>query len=141
MRLVSESCAVEWFPPWFDLVRLKMPEGIEALLTIMPSTTKSGSGLALIDETPRRRTCVPPPGAPSLRWMLAPATLPCRACSTVCAGTSLSSSPWTVAIETARCLRSVLDARPVTTISSAISRCRPIFSSDWLSGRSAVATR
>src|SRR5437867_4160773 len=47
MRLTTESCMTEWFPPRLDLVTLKIPEGTETLLTIIPSTTKSGSALAL----------------------------------------------------------------------------------------------
>src|SRR5438552_17259522 len=42
MRLTTESCMTEWFPPRLDLVTLKIPEGTETLLTIIPSTTKSG---------------------------------------------------------------------------------------------------
>src|SRR5438105_775197 len=61
MRLTGESCMIEPFPPRLDLVTAKMPEGIATLLTIIPSTTKSGSASPLIDETPRRRTCAPPP--------------------------------------------------------------------------------
>ena len=130
MRLTTESCMIEWFPPRLDLVTLKIPEGTDTLLTIIPSTTKSGSALALIEETPRSRTCTPPPGAPSLRWMLAPVTFPCSAASTVCAGVSVRSSDLTVEMETPRLRRSVRETRPVTTISSASSRVRPTRTSD-----------
>src|SRR5438128_7054380 len=42
MRLTTESCMIEWFPPRLDLVTLKIPEGTDTWLTIIPSTTKSG---------------------------------------------------------------------------------------------------
>jgi len=69
-------------------------------------------------DTPRRRICIPPPGAPELDWMLAPATLPCTAWSTVATGVRVSASVFTVATELARFLRATSLARPTTTISS-----------------------
>ena len=53
--------------------------------------TAHDRALALIEETPRSRTCTPPPGAPSLRWMLAPVTFPCSAASTVSGRLQLTS--------------------------------------------------
>jgi len=118
MRLTTESWFKEGFEPAFDLVTAEMPEGIATLLTSIPSSTKSGSAWPLIEEMPRSRTCTPPPGAPSLRWILAPATLPCSAWSTVSAETSLKSSSFTLAIETGTFFLLISEARPDTTISS-----------------------
>lgn len=77
----------------------------------------------MIDVTPRICTCVPPPGAPELVWMFAPATLPCIACSTLWAGTASMASARMVEMAFARFRRSTPVAWPVITISS--SRRRP----------------
>mgnify|MGYP006140148895 CR=1 FL=1 len=98
------------------------------------------------------RSCMPPPGAPELLWMLAPATLPCSAWSTVEAGARLRSSVLTEATELATCLRASSLARPTTTISSTkvassdtvtVSRLAPTVTSrslwSWLEKSSVIA--
>jgi hypothetical protein len=55
-----------------------------------PSTTISGSDAPRMVLMPRIWICAPPPGAPELVWMLAPATLPCSALSTDAAETVLT---------------------------------------------------
>ncbi len=75
----------------------------------------------MIVETPRSRTCTPPPGAPEFVSIIAPAILPCTIFSIVSDGTRSSSAAFTVATAFARLRRDTLVACPVTTISSSAS--------------------
>ena len=76
-----------------------------------------------MEVTPRIRTCRPPPGAPELAVITAPATFPCSAFSTVWLCVRVSCSPpmdWT---SFARFRRKTLVAWPVTTSSLSCSGC------------------
>jgi hypothetical protein len=91
------------------------PPATELLASTTPSTTYSGSELPMSDETPRMRICAPPPGAPELVEMLAPAILPWSAFSTVCAGARCSSCAETTATALAAFWRRTEVVCPVTT--------------------------
>ncbi len=101
------------------------PDGIATLLTITPSITYSGSEAPLIEETPRRLSCTPPPGAPELAVMFAPAIFPCSALSTLSEGVRFSSSLVMVATAFARLRRATVVAWPVTTIPSRFRTSSP----------------
>ena len=64
---------------------------------------------------PRMRTRLPPPGAPVLVEICAPATFPCSACSMLCADTFASCSAFTLATEFGRLRRAMPVAWPVIT--------------------------
>ncbi len=65
MRLTPLSWLEEFEPAADDAARIAfVPGWMTSFETMTPSTTYSGSDAALIDVTPRRRTCMPPPGAP-----------------------------------------------------------------------------
>ena len=104
MRLVGLSWLRGLPPHWAQLTAF-WPLGIAALLTTMPSTTQSGSVPALMVETPRRFTWMPPPGAPEFCWIRAPGILPCSADSRVPVGARVSSSAPTVATALGRFCR------------------------------------
>ena len=106
MRLVGLS----WFrglPPAWAWVTASAPFGIASLLITTPSTTNSGSLPATMVETPRRFTCMPPPGAPEFAWISAPGILPWSALSSVPVGARVSSLPLTVATAFGRFCRSM----------------------------------
>src|SRR2546426_510952 len=87
---------------------------METSLKITPSTTYRGVYAPMIDVTPRRVTRAPPPGAPEFVEMSAPASFPCRDCSTVAVGTLTSCSAVTVETAFARFFFSMPVAWPVT---------------------------
>jgi len=76
MRFTRASWSSDGFEPPDAAVTAFWLDAIATSLTITPSTTYNGSAVALIDVTPRSRTCNPPPGAPEFCWMSAPATFP-----------------------------------------------------------------
>ncbi len=86
---------------------------------------------------PRRRTLIPPPGAPEFELMTAPVILPLMAPSSVCGvEISASSRDEMVSTELARFSRRIDDPRPVTTTSSSPRRssCRATSSRDSPTG-------
>ncbi len=115
-RLTALSWLEAFWPPDADVIALAS-EAMAASLTICPSMTNSGEADALIEEMPRSCTCTPPPGAPELEEIVAPATLPASALSTVSCGTSLSCSLLTVEIALAAFCCEICVALPVTTSS------------------------
>ncbi len=120
MRFVGLS----WFrglPPHWAQLTAFWPLGIASLLTTIPSTTNSGSVPALMVETPRRLTWMPPPGAPEFDWISAPGIFPCSADSSVPVGARVSSSALTVATALGRFCRSIPVDWPVTTSSSSLN--------------------
>ncbi len=119
MRLVGLSW-LRGLPPALAAVTASAPLGIWELATTIPSTTKSGSAPALIVDTPRRLTWMPPPGAPEFSWMRAPGIFPCNADSSVPVGARVSSSAPTVATALGRFCRSMPVDCPVTTTSSSL---------------------
>src|SRR5690242_17445923 len=83
MRLTWLSWVGFGLEPPTDSVTAYMPEAMATSLTSTPSMTYSGAVEPLMVDTPRRRSWMPPPGAPEFCWMLAPAILPDSAWSTV----------------------------------------------------------
>ena len=102
-----------------DVVEPQAPAGapfpIATSLTITPSTTYSGCALPRIEEMPRMRTRFPPPGAPVLVEICAPAILPWNACSMLCVETLVTSSALTPATEFGKLRRAMPVACPVIT--------------------------
>ena len=114
--------------------------GIATSLMITPSTTYSGSAGELIEVTPRRRTWTPPPGAPELVWMSAPASLPWSCCSMLGVGTFSRSSALMVATAFGRFRRSMPVNCPVTTTSSSFTGSRASATSTTAAGPAGTAT-
>ena len=105
-------------------VTLFVPEPIATSLTMTPSTTYSGCAEPRIDEMPRMRMRLPPPGAPVDCEICAPAILPWKAFSIDCVETFVTSSALTLATEVARLRREIPVAWPVITIWSSLSASR-----------------
>ena len=85
-----------------------------------PSITNSGCPFPRIDVTPRICTWAPPPGAPLFIEIAAPATFPCIACSSDCAGALVSSSFEICETAVVALRRSTVVAWPVTTTASSL---------------------
>jgi len=115
MSLGSRSASRFW-------TLLRAPRSIswsELLSTMTPSTMYNGSEPEMMELVPRSRTeTPPPPGLPEFWVIWAPATIPWRAASTVTAGDSATSAPFTTLMLLPSTRVGVGAAAPVTTTAS-----------------------
>ena len=124
IRLTPLSWLVAFDVFRFALVRALVPGWIASLLTMTPSMTYSGSDEPNTEVTPRRRTWLPPPGAPEFAMTCAPAIRPDSALSTDGDGTLAIWSAVTCATSFAAFCRAMLVAAPVMTCASSCRTSR-----------------
>ena len=105
MRLTGFSWLPTEMPVPAARVTLFVPEPMDTSETMTPSMTYSGCADPRMEEMPRMRMRLPPPGAPVDCEICAPAILPWNAFSMDCADTLFTSAPLTVATSLARLRR------------------------------------